>query len=434
LLIVYKDNAEKGVSIEKMRKMKKTLSILLLTMLLASVLSSCQVGSTSYKEPWEINSDFVYRVVYDALGGKINESAQREVYYSAGSLLKKPQGLSGMLIEPINGKKVVVGWYTKYENVGTEENPVYKFDEKDLWDFDKDRIGDTNTENKSLTLYARWIDPPSVFFVDADDVDNVLIKWENVDVTKTLSKPTTTEKVTLEKEKGGKTTVYTLLDYYFDKECTQKAVWGSEGKSIEEIIADQNGDSAIYIYCKYIEGEYIRINSGTDLKNIKDMSGSYILAANIDLKNESWTPLGEEPFKGTILGNGYTISNLNLTALNRVSKISASTAEEKSFGLFAKLSGAKFYGVNFKDATLNVNSSSNAKLCLGVFGGRAEKSLFEDCNIEGLKTVSDGKVEVEVSLGSACFDNGTSQFKNCTFAPADNTGLNIDNSFLIIGE
>ena len=225
-----------------------------------------------------------------------------------------------------------------------------------------------------------------------------------------------------------------MLDYYFDKECTEKAVWGSEGKSIEEIIADQNGESAIYIYCKYIEGEYTRINNGTDLKNLKDMSGNYLLGANIDLKNESWTPIGEEPFKGTILGNGYTISNLNITALNRVSKISASTAEEKSFGLFTKLSGAKFYGVNFKDVTLNVNSSSNAKLCLGAFAGRAEQSLFEDCSIEGLKAVSDGKVDIQVSLGAACFDNGTSQFNGSTFAPADTTGLKIDGSFLIIGE
>jgi hypothetical protein len=95
---------KKGVNIEKMRK---SISILLLIVLSASVLTSCAVGSTSYKEPWEINSDFVYRVVYDAMGGKINEMPQREVYYANGSLLKKPEGLSGMLIEPINGNKVV---------------------------------------------------------------------------------------------------------------------------------------------------------------------------------------------------------------------------------------------------------------------------------------------------------------------------------------
>lgn len=418
----------------KIKKMRKTISILLLTMLLASVLSGCNVGSTSYKEPWEINSDFVYRVVYDAMGGTINGLTQREAYYAADSLLKKPDGLSGMLIKPVNGNKVVVGWYTKYENAGTEENPIYKFDEKDLWDFDNDRISDANTVDKSLTLYARWIDPPTVFFVDADDTDNVLIKWENVDITKTLSKPTTTEKSTIEKQKDGKTVVYTLLDYYFDKECTKKAVWDSEGKTIEKIIEEQNGESAIYVYCKYIEGEYTRITSGTDLKNIKNMSGKYILGANIDLKGESWTPLGEEPFKGMIIGNGYTISNFNVTAVNKVSRIAISTAPEKSFGLFTQISGAKFDGVNFKNITLNINATSNVKLCVGVFGGRTENSVFENCSIEDLKVTSDGKVDVEVSLSTACFDNGTSQFTNCTFANPDMTGLDIDTSLLIIGE
>jgi hypothetical protein len=144
---------------------------------------------------------------------------------------------------------------------------------------------------------------------------------------------------------------------------------------LRKFIAGQNGESAVYIYCKYIEGEYTRINNGTELKNIKDMNGKYILGANIDLKNESWTPLGEEPFKGTIIGNGYTIANLNVTAVNRVSKVAVASAPEKSFGLFTELSGAKFYDVNFKDVTLNVNSSSNVKLCIGVFGGRA-KNLF----------------------------------------------------------
>lgn len=414
--------------------MKKIISVLLFTVFLASVLSSCQIGSSNYREPWEINSDYVYRVVYDAMGGKINESPRREVYYAADSLLKKPEGLSGMLIEPVNGKKVVMGWYTKYENVGTEENPIYKFDEADLWDFENDRINDSNTVDRTLTLYARWIDPPTIFFVDADNTNNVLLKWEDVDVSKTLSKPTTTEKATIEKEKDGKTTVYTLLDYYFDKECTQKAVWGSDSKTIEEIIADQNGDSAIYIYCKYIEGEYTRINNGTELKNITDMSGKYILAADIDLKNESWTPLGEEAFKGTFIGNGYTISNLNITALNKVSKIAVSGAAEKSFGLFSTLSGAKFYGLNFKNVTLNVNNSSNVKVCLGVFGGRAEKSVFENCSVEGLKVTSTGEVSVEVRVGSACFDDGTSQFTDCSFAAADHSGLKIAESLLIIGE
>lgn len=78
-------------------------------------------------------------MTYNALGGTINTLGTRTAYYKENSLVKKPEGKSGMLIEPVNGNKVVLGWYTQVENTGTEENPVYVFDEQYRWDFENDR-------------------------------------------------------------------------------------------------------------------------------------------------------------------------------------------------------------------------------------------------------------------------------------------------------
>lgn len=409
--------------------------LILTAALFMLALPSCQVGSDSYEEPWEIDENFKFGVVYDAMGGTINTLPKREVYYSGGSLLKQPQGSTGMLIRPIYDNMVVLAWYTDYENVGTEEEPVYKFNEEDLWDFESDKISEENTdENKQLTLYARWSEPPTIFFVDADDTDNVLLKWENVDIKKKMTCPTTTEKAVIEKTDGDKTAKYSLLDYYFDPECTKKVVWGNESKTIDEIITEQD-NPLIYVYCKYIEGEYKRIKSEYDLKKIKDMNGKYILASDIDLENKDWKAIkGEEPFSGVLLGNGYTISNLNIDATNRVSKLAAITAEEKSYGLFSELSGATFNGVNLKNVTVTVGSGSNVELCAGAFGGRAAKTVFENCSIQDYKAVSDGDVKVKVHLGTEAFTDESCTEKNCSFVKPQLTDLAIDDNNLIIGE
>lgn len=415
-------------------KFLKYITLIIIPMALMFTLASCKIGSDSYQEPWEINSDFVYCVVYDGMGGTINTLEIRTVWYAGDSLIREPQGSKGMLIEPINGEQVVVGWYTSYKNIGTEEAPVYEYNEDDRWDFDSDQINSgTTDENKTITLYARWIDPPSVYFVDADNTDEVFIKWENVNVTEPILRPTTTEKLTIEKNN----VTYTLFDYYYDKELTKKVAFGKDSKDVEKLISDQNGEETVYIYCKYIEGKYTRINNLTDLNKITDFNGKYILASDIDMENQSWTSFRndkDDPFTGTFIGNGYSISNININATNKVSKLAAKTAKEKSYGFFGSLSNATFSGVNFKNVTITVGSSSNIELCTGVYGGRAEKTTFENCSIEDFTVVSDGEVNVKVTLGNAAFLDEACKITNCEFDNPNTEGLKINSENLIIGD
>lgn len=402
-----------------MYKLYKTLSLIILLML---ALSSCHIGADTYKEPWEIDNSFRYRVIYNALGGKINSSPVRETYYVDGSLLKKPQGSAGLLTEPVFGNKIVFGWYTAYKNIGSEKEPVYEFDQADLWDFETDRISDENTDhNKTLTLYAHWIDPPSIMFVDADNTENILMRWEIVETEKRLSKPTTFERKIIEKSENLKKTTYSLLDYFRDPDCNNRVLW-ENGKTVREIIQDRKGDPNIYIYCKYIEGKYTRIKNKTDLKNITDMNGKYIIADHIDMKNEFLLPLGD--FSGVIIGNGYTISNLSITATNRAGLLDISSPE-KSFGLFSELCNASFIDINIDNITISVDKKSNADICVGVFGGRATNTVFENCTIQNSRVISDGKVEVNVSVGNPAFTDKTCTIKDCGFSDIDTEGLNI---------
>ncbi len=64
-----------------------------------------------------------------------------------------------------------------------------------------------------------------------------------------------------------------------------------------------------------------------ELKAIANSSKAYVLGADIDLSSEeNWTPI--EGFSGTLVGNGHSISNLNINAVNM-----------KNIGLFGTLNG-----------------------------------------------------------------------------------------------
>lgn len=72
------------------------------------------------------------------------------------------------------------------------------------------------------------------------------------------------------------------------------------------------------------------IDTVEDLKAIvNNLDGDYILTSDLDLSGEAWTPIGtkEEPFTGTLDGDGHTISGLRI--------------EEDSF----TGTGSQFYGI-----------------------------------------------------------------------------------------
>lgn len=177
---------------------------------------------------------------------------------------------------------------------------------------------------RTLTLYAHWSDPPTIQFVDADDPSETLLTWTNSDDSAQLSRPTTTEP-----KKAG----WSLLDYYYDAECTVQARWDAGSPTIAELM-EQSGSNVIPIYCKFIEGDYTRIKGADALSKITDFSGKYILANDIDMSGVDWTGLKDADdnpavFTGEFVSAGYAIRNLTVKASNRVGGIAAATAPGK---------------------------------------------------------------------------------------------------------
>ncbi|MFR5864089.1 MAG: hypothetical protein ACLUFV_02250 [Acutalibacteraceae bacterium] len=390
-------------------------------------LAGCSVGSDSYTDPWVANPDFVYEVTYDALGGTINTLGTRTAYYKENSLVKKPEGKSGMLIEPVNGNKVVLGWYTQVENTGTEENPVYVFDEQYRWDFENDRLNESNTTPveqedvtlRTLTLYAHWSDPPTIQFVDADDPSETLLTWTNSDDSAQLSRPTTTEP-----KKAG----WSLLDYYYDAECTVQARWDAGSPTIAELM-EQSGSNVIPIYCKFIEGDYTRIKGADALSKITDFSGKYILANDIDMSGVDWTGLKDADGNPCRVYRRVCVrrvcdSEPDDQSLERRRHRGGDRAG-KSFGLFGSLDGARFENITLENVTLEISSGTNVAVCVGAFGGRAKDTVFTGCAVRGVSAVSAAELDVSVFAATAAFDDGSCTFEDCTFDALDTSGLRV---------
>ncbi len=127
---------------------------------------------------------------------------------------------------------------------------------------------------------------------------------------------------------------------------------------------------------------YTVIKTADDLRNIEaNMSGKYILMNDIDLSGIDWTPIGGEiisasqaPFSGEFNGNGYTISNLTVTA----QPLATDNTTLQSSGLFAYLLGATFKNLNIENAAIGTN-------CMGgILAGQATEVTIQNVHVSGL--------------------------------------------------
>lgn len=402
-----------------MHKLKKGFIILALATS-TLLLGGCSVGTSSlFVHPEE--QGYEYEITYDTLGGHINQEKKRVVYYADNSLVFKPSGTAGMLVQPKNGEKTLIGWYTKYTTEETENGTVYHFNEEDEWDFSTDRVSDQSAADKKLTLYARWADNPSVNFLDAANPDTgTLLKW-TINVGGQLKRPTSTEP-----KKAG----YTLIDYYKDPECTEKYVFDQVIEE-DDIDYSNGGKAQINLYCKFVEGELIRVKSVSDLKAmVNNPEGHYILANDIDLSKEVWTPI--EGFSGELDGNGYSIKNLNLNVKNRVSGIAAKKAEEVSYGLFSKLEGAKIRNLAMKDVNIVIDKSTNVKVCVGALAGRTKRTTIENCIFDGITISSDGALSSDVVASSFVAGDNSTRTTDCVFNNINMNKLSTSGSLEVI--
>ena len=172
------------------------------------------------------------------------------------------------------------------------------------------------------------------------------------------------------------------------------------------------------------------ISTKEDLKAIaNDLDGDYILTKDIDISGENWTPIGtiEEPFTGTLDGNGHTISGLT------IEKELYMENEEYYIGLFGVLQGGSHTNaVTISDLTLEGtivlrggqgidNEELELWLQAGALAAEVNWAIFDNCtnrvNITADFSMTQDTDDMNLYVGGmvgGCNDNSHMYFKQCT--------------------
>ena len=139
------------------------------------------------------------------------------------------------------------------------------------------------------------------------------------------------------------------------------------------------------------------ISTVEDLKAIaNDLDGDYILTNDIDISGENWTPIGtrEEPFKGTLDGDGHTISGLTIKEDSFVS--TGTNYSSSYYGLFGmvayevEISHLTVQGEIVITETAEDETIKNRNIFVGGFVGDAKRDVqFVDCT---------SKVDITVNI------------------------------------
>ena len=172
------------------------------------------------------------------------------------------------------------------------------------------------------------------------------------------------------------------------------------------------------------------ISTAEDLKAIaNDLDGDYILTNDIDISGENWTPIGtiEEPFKGTLDGDGHTISGLTIEEELYMEN------EEYYIGLFGVLQGGSHTNaVTISDLTLEGtivlrggqgidNEELELWLQAGTLAAEVNWAIFDNCtnrvNITADFSMTHDTDDMNLYVGGmvgGCNDNSHMYFKQCT--------------------
>ena len=120
------------------------------------------------------------------------------------------------------------------------------------------------------------------------------------------------------------------------------------------------------------------------------------LAADIDLANHQWTPIGTEEnyFKGTFDGNNYTIKNLNVVVTE--------AKEGKAFiGFFGYAKDATIKNLNFENVNLNI-------ACLDIDHSQGHIGAVAG-SLEGTSTIENVTVQGDIKVEATVTANGASR-------------------------
>ena len=126
------------------------------------------------------------------------------------------------------------------------------------------------------------------------------------------------------------------------------------------------------------------ITTAADLKAVRnDLGGFYVLAADIDLGGEAWTPIGayNAAFTGEFYGGNHVVSNFTVNSAAQYA------------GFFGNIAGGRVKGVRLSGSVSSGYTGSSSYIATGGFAGHVgEQSLVDGCSFKGEVTSTQGNV------------------------------------------
>ena len=120
----------------------------------------------------------------------------------------------------------------------------------------------------------------------------------------------------------------------------------------------------------------IEIDSAEDLLSMSnDLTATYTLVKNIDLKGKKWNPIGDnkKPFKGTFKGNGYKIFNFKINE-KKEDNIT-------DIGFFGVVENAWISQLALENVSIYIKK--NKKCSIGILAGKINQSQIANCFVKG---------------------------------------------------
>ena len=275
----------------------------------------------------------------------------------------------------------------------------------DRWDFKNDRLTiDPNTatssENNVMTLYAAWIPYINYEFYAQNPETQQFEQVGNPHLAINLSLPTWNEKTgKLDMNNFPTRSGMTFDKAYLDEEMSQELTDTLYGNFDEEKGILQHSGT-VKIYTTWMEGEWFRIYNAKQFYANSKLNGNYILCADLDFSNQVWKPnLTEGVFTGTIIGNGFKISNVK-------SIQGASASDRQEFGgLFGAIGEtAIIKDVAFENVSYQIEAGTRApEASFGLFAGIVyEGATLENVTVSGKLLINAYATLTDYNIGLVC--------------------------------
>ncbi len=345
---------------------------------------------------------------------------------------------------PTKNGYFLAGWYTERQPRVDENGEAldeygivcsvsgreqgYTYDNR--WDFDQDTLnldpkGTYNAETPVLTLYAAWIPYVNYEFYSVDPASGA---------TEHLS---TLQSVDLQipewNQKNGKLNMKDFPELegktfdaaYLSADLTQPLTQPIIGKDhyVDYETGTLNAES-VPIYTTWLEGSWYKIFTADQLSSNARPTGNYILMNDLDFSDAIWpASFMKNEFKGTILGNGHTITGIRAIQADN-SKLQG--------GLFGSISaGATITGLTIDHAVFTMEAGSRmAGSSFGLLAGSiADGAVFENVSITGTFLISEKCYpQKDYTVGLLCgsgHPNGITYSIDCAVAEEGSTAVSI---------